>query len=187
MAKVIKLNASYRSQRMNVSGITIGLERYRPYRSFLPLLVFGLIIGSGCSQNYGRLQRSEKIDKIFKTYQALPDHKYYYAGPGGRPDAIMGIHKDYTLETTQWTTLDPTDDALKKAVDSIDFHNNTRVRNYPYGFIISDPDGRQIGIWYSIWDWTTVIMGEENRVMVFPPAVEDPFGNGELPEKMEID
>lgn len=172
---------------MKVSRIVTCLGRNRSYRLSLILLVIGLIAGTGCSQNYGQLLRSEKVDKIFKVYQILPDHNYHYAGPGGRPDAILGIHKDYTLETTQWTTLDPSADALKKAVDSINFHNNTRVRNYPYGFIVSDPEGRQIGIWYSIWGWTTVIMEPENRVKVFPPAVEDPFGNGELPEKMEID
>jgi hypothetical protein len=26
------------------------------------------------------LQRSEEVDKIFKTYQVLPDHIYYSAG-----------------------------------------------------------------------------------------------------------
>ena len=146
-----------------------------------------LFVLAGCTENYGRLQRSEGIDKIFKTYRVLPDHNYYYVGPDGRPDAIMGIHSDYTLETTQWTQFDPSDDTLKTGVDSINFHHSTRVRNYPYGVLILDPEGKQLGIWYSIWDWTTVIMEEDNRIKVFPPAKKDPFGNGDEREKMKFD
>jgi hypothetical protein len=172
---------------MNASIIITSQEKPSSYRWVLTLFFVSIIVLAGCAQNYGRLQRSEKIDKIFKTYQVLSDHKYYYAGPGGRPDAIIGIHKNFTFETTQWTQFDPAGDTLKRGVDSINFHNSTRVRNYPYGFIIFDPEDRQVGVWYSIWDWTTVIMGQDNLITVFPPAVEDPFGNGELPEKMEID
>lgn len=172
---------------MNAVRIIISRGYFRSYRSVLPLFFVSLVVLGGCAQNHGRLQRSEKIDKIFKTYHVLPDHKYYYTGPGGRPDAIIAIHIDYTLETSQWTSFNPSGDTLRKGVDSINFHNNTRVRNYPYGFIIFEPGGRQVGVWYSIWDWTTVIMDQDNRIKVFPPAVEDPFGNGELPEKMEVD
>jgi hypothetical protein len=144
------------------------------------------VIG-GCAENYGRLQRSSEVDKIFKSYQVLPDHNYYYVGPDGRPDAIMGIESVYTLETTQWTQFDPSDKTLKTGVDSINFHHSTRVRNYPYGFIILDTEGKQVGIWYSIWDWTTVIMEENHHIKVFPPAVEEPFGNGDGREKMKFD
>ena len=72
-----------------------------------------MIIG-GCAENYDRLQRSEEVDKIFKGYQVLSDHNYYYVGPEGRPDAIMGIQNEYNLETTQWTQFNASDDTLKK-------------------------------------------------------------------------
>ena len=166
--------------------ITSGKTR-RLKISVLTIFFASLFVLVGCAENYGRLQRSEEIDKIFKTYRVLPDHNYYYVGPEGRPDAIMGIHSDYTLETTQWTQFDPFDDTFKTGVDSINFHHSTRVRNYPYGFLILDPESKQVGIWYSIWDWTTVIMEEDNRIKVFPPAKKDPFGNGDEREKMKFD
>jgi hypothetical protein len=153
----------------------------------LTMFFANIFLLTGCAENYGRLQRSEEIDKIFKTYRVLPDHKYYYIGPTGRPDAIMGIHSDYKLVTTQWTQFDPSDDTLKTGVDSINFYHSTRVRYYPYGFIILDPEGNQVGIWYSIWDWTTVIMEKDNRIKVFPPAIKDPFGNGDQRGKMKFD
>jgi len=155
--------------------------------SVLTIFFASLFALAGCAENYGRLQRNEEVDKIFKTYRTLPDHNYYYTGPAGRPDAIMGIHNDYTLETTQWTPFDPSGDTLKTGVDSINFHHSTRVRNYPYGFIILDPAGKQVGIWYSIWDWTTVILEKDKRIKVFPPAQKDAFGNGDQREKMKFD
>lgn len=150
------------------------------------LFITVTIVFGGCAENYGRLQRNEEVNKIFKSYQILPDHNYYYVGPEGRPDAIMGIESVYTLETTQWTQFDPSDKTLKKGVDSINFHHSTSVRYYPYGFNILDPAGTRVGIWYSIWDWTTVIM-EDNRIRVFPPAKQDPFGNGDERERRKID
>jgi len=153
----------------------------------LTILIAGLFVLAGCAENYGYLKRSEEVNKVFITYRVLPNHRYYYTGPTGRPDAIIGIHSDYTLETTQWTQFDPSDSTLKTGVDSINFHNSNRVRNYPYGFLILDSEGKQVGFWFSIWDWTAVIREDDNRIKVFPPAIEEPFGNGEQQEKMKFD
>ena len=141
----------------------------------------------GCAENFGRLQRSREVDQMFKTYRVLPDHQYYFTGPEGRPDAIMGIQNEYTLETSQWTSFNASDDILKKWVDSINFHHNTGVRYYPYGSFILDPEGGRLGIWYSIWDWTTVVMKDEKRIQIFPPAKNDFFENGDELDKMDND
>jgi hypothetical protein len=172
---------------MNTALISTAKKKIIIKILLLTILFLSLILLAGCAENYGHLQRSKEVDKIFKTYRVLPDHKYFYTGPAGRPDAIMGIHKDYNLETTEWVNFDPSGDTLKTGVDSINFHNSSRVRNYPYGFIILDPEGKQVGVWYSIWDWTTVLREGDNRIKVFPPAIEEPFGNGELRENMTFD
>lgn len=95
------------------------------------LFITAMMIIGGCAENHGRLQRSQEVDKLFKSYQVLPDHNYYYVGPEGRPDTIMGIESVYTLETTQWTQFDPSDKTLKKGVDSINFYHSISVRYYP--------------------------------------------------------
>jgi hypothetical protein len=151
------------------------------------IVLLAFVVGCAGSGNYGRLQRSRDVDQIFRTYRVLPDHLYYFTGPAGRPDAIMGIRNEYTLETTQWTQFSPSGDTLRKAVDSINFYHHTGVHYFPYGFFIVDPEGSRLGIWYSIWDWTTVIVKDDNRIEVFPPAKKDPFGNGDKPERMKND
>ncbi len=151
------------------------------------ILIVLLIILIGCAGNYGRLSRDYEANKIFNSYQILPDHRYYYSGPDGRPDAIMGIQRDYTLETSMWTEFDLSDDTLKKGVNSINFHHHTSVRRYPYGFDIIGPDGKRIGIWYSIWEWTTVLVEVDKRVKIFPPAKEESSGLGDDPKQMHLD
>jgi hypothetical protein len=142
------------------------------------ILIVLVLILIGCAEDYGRLVRDHEVNEIFKSYQILRDHRYYFSGPEGRPDAIMGIHPDYTLETTQWTEIDLTEGKLKKLIDWINFHHRNNSRNYPDGFLILDHNGRQVGIWYSIWDWTAVLVEADKRVWIFPPAMEEPFGDG---------
>lgn len=149
------------------------------------LILFAVCVG--CSESYGRLQRNREVDQIFKTYQVLPDHKYYYTGPEGRPDAIMGIKNEFTLETTLWTRFKASVATLKEWVDSINFHHTSSVRHDPYGYIILDPKGTRLGIWYSIWNWTTVIVKEDKRIQVYPPAKKDLFENGDIRERMKDD
>jgi hypothetical protein len=151
------------------------------------LFITVAIAFGGCAENYGRLQRSEEVDTIFKNYRVLPDYKYYYTGPDGRPDAIMGIQNKYTLETTHWTPFNASDEILKKWVDTINFHHSTGVRYYPYGFFILDSEGSRLGIWYSIWDWTTVMMVDDKRIQIFPPAKDDFFEDGDELDKMDND
>ena len=164
----------------------VNLNETRNRRTAVVILILTLV-SVGCAGDYGRLERSQAANEIFKSYQVLPDYKYYYSGPEGRPDAIMGILREYTLETTQWTQVDFSDAQLKKLIDGINFHHSTSVRYYPYGFFILDHNGNRLGIWYSIWDWTTVMVGDDKTIMVFPPAKKDTFGNGDDRERMKFD
>jgi len=141
----------------------------------LLVIIFAL---SACAGNYGRVQKNGKVDQIFTTYQVLDDHRYYISGPENLPEAILGVQQDYTLETTQWTRVLPTEQQLKEWVDGLDFYFHDFPHHNPYGYVILDPSGRQVGIWYSIWDYTPVIFKEDNVVQIYAPIMPDPFGAG---------
>ncbi len=143
------------------------------------LILFVLIFAlSACAGNYGRVQKNGKVDQIFTTYQVLDDYKYYFSSPESRPEAILGVHQDYTLETTQWTQVSLTQELLKEWVDGLNFYFHDLTHNYPFGYVILDPSGKRVGIWYSIWDYTPVIFKEDKVVQIYAPIMPDPFDSG---------
>jgi hypothetical protein len=142
------------------------------------LLVLILSLG-GCAHNYGRLQPSSAVTAIFKTDRILPDHKYYFAGPDGWPDAIIAVNKEFTLVSDQWTAFEPTPRRLRNLMDYAQTHYGTDTHHFPYGYKILAPDGRKVGVWYSIWDWTTIEMPADNEVMIYPPLTKDLWPDGD--------
>ena len=149
---------------------------HTPARGLILLVIIFAL--SACAGNYGRVQKDGKVDQIFTTYQVLDDHRYYISGPENLPEAILGVHQDYTLETTQWTRVSLTEQQLKEWVDGLDFYFHDFPRYNPYGYVILDPSGRQVGIWYSIWDYTPVIFKGDNVVQIYAPIMADPFDAG---------
>lgn len=143
------------------------------------LILFVLIFAlSACAGNYGRVQKNDKVDQIFTSYQVLDDYRYYFSGRENLPEAILGVHQDYTLETTQWTQVSLTQEQLKEWVDVLYFYFHDLPHNHPYGSVILDPSGKQMGIWYSIWDYTPVIFKEDKVVQIYPPIMPDPLNDG---------
>jgi len=115
--------------------------------------------------NYGRLERDKAVTQIFETYKVLPDHKYFTSGPGTIPYAIMGIHESYILRKGLWKEVDLTTQLLRSWLYQMD----TIYGFPPYGSKILDDTGKQVGIWYSSKQWTTVIMEKNNGIAVFTP------------------
>ena len=139
-----------------------------PVRKWLSALIFmGLffLVGSCTSPNYGRLQSSHEISKMFDSYQILADHIYYYSGLQGVPDAIIGIHANYSLNTRVWRQVDISPLLLKKWVYRMSYVHLVR----PRGAWIIGPEGNRIGIWYSARHQTSVRLEKDNRVVIVPP------------------
>jgi hypothetical protein len=114
---------------------------------------------------YGSLQRSIEITRIFESYEVLPNYNYYYSGLGDIPYAIIGIDKNYRLRRGQWKEIHITTQILRNWISRMDFIYGYR----PYGSQILDNDGKQVGIWYSSKQWTTIIMEKKNEIAVFAP------------------
>ena len=114
---------------------------------------------------YGSIKRDKAVTEIFETYEILSDHTYYKSGPGNIPYAILGVHKNYTLRKGLWQQVDLTTQLLRSYVYQMD-----TIYGYPpYGSKILDDNAKQIGIWYSSKQWTTIIMEEDNVVTVLTP------------------
>jgi hypothetical protein len=143
------------------------------------LVLLMILCLGGCAGNYGRLQPSSDVTTLFKSHQILPDHKYYFTGPDGWPDAIIAVKSDFELVSNQWTAFAPSPQRLRGLMDYAQTHYGTSARYFPYGYAILSPDGRKVGVWYSIWDWTTIEMRADNEVMIYPPLTKDLWPEGD--------
>ena len=124
-----------------------------------------LTLSAAMAFDYGKLQRDRETTRIFKTHRVVPDHKYYTSGQGDIPYAIIGIHKDYTLRQGLWKQVNISTQLLRGWVAQM----HTIYGFQPYGSKIVDNRGKQVGIWFSSKQWTTVVLEENNVIAVFTP------------------
>ena len=147
------------------------LDLSRILARFMPVaLTFAvLIIISGCagSGNQGTMKRDQGLNQQFLSYQVLPDYTYYFSGGYDKPNAILGIHKDYQLVPGLWQSIQISTAQLEKWIRTI-APEDYRKGGYFAAYIL-DPDGRRAGIWYSIQDTSTVKFLEGNKIEVYTP------------------
>jgi hypothetical protein len=125
------------------------------------------------SFRYGKLKRDRDVNRTFQTNKVLSTHRYYTSGLSNIPYAIIGVDKRYKLRPGLWHEIQLTTPLLRSWVSKMD-----NIYGYPpYGSTILDDNGKQIGIWYSSKQWTTVIIEENNEIAILAP--EPPgFGGG---------
>jgi len=124
----------------------------------------------GCATpNNGTLQPSSEVTTIFEKNQILSDHLYYYSGLQGVPDAIIGVHPNYSLRSGGWRQIEFTALTHKTWV----FRMTAVPLIKPQGAWILDPDGNQIGIWFAAQRQTVVRFEQNNRVVIVPPNPTD--------------
>ena len=139
------------------------------------------LVGCAARGNRGTLQRDQELNRMILAYEVLPDHNYYFSGSFDRPNAILGIHKDYQLVSQLWQTVQISSPQLKKWIGTIAPENYRGSTGYFAAYIL-DPDGKKVGIWYSIQNTTTVEFLEGNKIKVnspdlYPPSkLETPIG-----------
>ena len=134
---------------------------------------------SGCAGtgNYGTLHRDRELDQMFLSYQVLPDYKYYTSGGYDKPNAILGVHKDYLLVTDLWQNIPSVNSAqIQKWISTIDPEDRETGHSY-FAYYILDQEGKQVGFWYSIQKFTVVKFLEENKIEVYTPDLIQP-GDG---------
>ena len=80
----------------------------------LGLCVMFILIAA-CSGSYGHLVRSNAVGNLFERHEVLPDHRYFLTGPQSRPNAILAVHRSYTLQPGLWRPVEMTPRIVKRA------------------------------------------------------------------------
>jgi hypothetical protein len=152
-----------RNMRIGKSGNLPSAKR----RWFTAVIYLGFFFSvvSCATQDYGKLQPSSEITKIFDGSKVLSDHLYYFSGLQGVPDAIIAIHPNYSLDPRGWQPVDLTSFTLNTLV----YRMRTVGMMNPRGAWILDSDGNRVGIWFAAQRQTAVRLKQNNRVLILPP------------------
>ena len=139
------------------------------------------LVGCAATGNRGTLQSDLELNRMILAYEIVPDHNYYFSGKVDRPNAILGIHKSYQLVSQLWTPAQISSAQLAKWIQAIGPEKYQGPTGYHAAYIL-DPEGKKVGIWYSIMQTTTVEFLEGNKIKVnspdlYPPSkLETPVG-----------
>ena len=135
--------------------------------SLLVVLIATLL---GCkSSTYGKLKADRQVLDKFQSYQVLPDHNYYYRGVYSRPMVVAGINQNYDMNLKMWIAIDPESKDFKILIDRVGFQgmgNNAE----PWGSIILDHHGNQVGVWYSAVRGAAVEVNENRQIITLAPT-----------------
>jgi hypothetical protein len=145
---------------------------------FIVILLIGVLmvvlIKNFSRGRYGSLRPNLQTTNAYLSAQVDPGMRYYLSGPDLYPNAIIGIGKEWALESDLWKPVDLESNKLKELIFNIKSQGMGSGSN-PYGYEIFDDRGGKIGDWFSLPGQNiTVWIRGENRVELSTPAPPAP-------------
>ena len=156
--------------------IRLKLRMLRMSAAVLTFFMLLTILGGCKTANHGRLESNSDITSDFEAYKIIPDHTYYYRGSASRPIAIVGIHKDFELNSKLWVEVDPQSKDFRSTIDRISVQGMGGTTR-PWGFRILDHSDRKVGVWYSASRAAAVEVNENNQIVKLTPITLGTIGN----------
>lgn len=125
--------------------------------------------GTALTKKWGKITPDTDVKNYFETYHINPEMNYYISGSDVYPNAILGLNKAFTLDSTLWKKVELTEAKLQELVTDM----KSRAIGFgqvQFGFAVLDDQGKQIGVWYSILSAATSIqMKGDKKVMIYTP------------------
>jgi len=142
-------------------------------RVLIVLTLGAVLILTGCAsfKMRGAFVPDRDVARSFERFEFRDDMNYYSSGSDAHPNALMGLKKEYTLDSDLWKKVE-TAATFKDMVQGMQKKTGEYVLSL-HGFQMLDNGGQPIGIWYSILSAkASLIMKEDNRVLVFTPDID---------------
>ena len=126
-------------------------------------------VKSSSAKKWGKIVPDNEATAAFETYQINADFNYYISGSDVYPNAILGLNKAYTLDSTLWKKVELTPAKLQVMV--VDMKSKARdIGQKQFGFVVLDEQGRKIGVWYSLLTATAPVrIKDDNTVIIYTP------------------
>ncbi|HUH66541.1 MAG TPA: hypothetical protein VLZ07_08910 [Syntrophales bacterium] len=147
---------------------------------FRAVCIVLLLLSSDCAsvpvKNYGSIVADGRAMEAFDKFKVNPNYNYFYSGSEVYPNALIGLDKTYTLDSDLWKKIDMTPSKMKEIVMFMkDKAATVNLTTALHGFAILDDKGKQIGVWYSIFQAMTnsaVRMTGDRTVQIDTPDVD---------------
>ncbi len=147
------------------------MSRY--LRGFVVSALVLVLMLAGCAsfKMRGSFVPDRDVARSFSSYELRGDMNYYASGSDAYPSALMGLKKEYTLESGLWKKVDKAE-TFKDMVQGMKRKTGAMVMPL-HGFQILDNEGRPIGTWYSILSARMLlVMKEDKHVLVYTPDID---------------
>ena len=144
------------------------LNPLRSPAAIISLALMFIAVGGCSTANYGQLKSNPEVTQAFQSYQILPNTTYFYRGSYSRPLAIAGIRPEFELNSKLWVKIDVTSKDFKALIDKVALQGSGGATQ-PWGFIILDHAGRDVGVWYSAIRAAVVDVNENGRIVNLAP------------------
>ncbi len=148
-------------------------------KNMLLFLTLGMVLLlGGCAKctDCGRIKQSTDAARQITSVTISPDYNYYTYKQGSNrsPMAILGVDTRFTIKTTLWKKTDLQPDMLSAWVRDYQQDRGTwdDINNIPIhykGWSVLDPNGEQIGIYYSTFEWLVLKFPGNNVIELGRP------------------
>jgi hypothetical protein len=139
---------------------------------FLILALWAFVGCATMNGPYGSITPDQAVEKNFEAFILDPGMNYYYSGPDIYPNALIGLKKAYVLDNDFWKPVEPNPKTFRHMIENMKYKAQSHG-TAEHGFVMKDPQGNPIGVWYSILSIKTMVvkMGPDNKVMVYTPEL----------------
>lgn len=124
---------------------------------------------AGCAFGNYHFQSSLEISRQFENGEIVSGYRYYVSGPDIKPLAIVAIRTDYHLQSEHWRGIDVDNPSLKAMVELVSQVMGSEYKEdqvIPNGARIITPDGEMVGMWYSVYDYSSVTFLDDKVILI---------------------
>jgi hypothetical protein len=120
-------------------------------------------------ENYGKFVPDADVTAAFNRSEISPDFNYYITGSDVYPRSILGLNKDYILDSDLWKEVELKPAELRELTSRMQIRALS-CRQLQFGFVVLDDKGKRIGVWYSILvPGIGMKMIDDRKVIIYPP------------------
>lgn len=135
-----------------------------------------LFMMTGCVSEKSRfavLRHDDQVKQAFEQFRLPEGYKFYCFGSVSHPEAVIGISKEFVLESSLWQPVELTGPMLHEWIWI--YANRIDGDMRQFGSNIVGPNKEHIGIWYSLKDWkqwARIELTDGNTVKIGSPINE---------------